>query len=114
MARWVAAIIATVLLSGGLILCGTSCQLATWDAPPKPTPDSPCGLGVQCEDGLCCFEGSTCAGPHSVGVPPGMCEFIEPNDYSARRDGGELYVCRSASSPEKAPLCHRLVPERAR
>ena len=33
---------------------------------------------------------------------------------AARRDGGELYVCRSASSPEKAPLCHRLVPERAR
>jgi hypothetical protein len=114
MDRGLVAVLVTLFLGSALILCGGGCRLDSWDAPPKPTPVSPCALGVVCEDGNCCFEGSTCAGPHSTGVPAGMCEFIEPNDYEARRGGSDLYICRAASSSEKAPQCHRLVPERAR
>lgn len=52
----------------------------------------PCGVnGVPCPtQHSCCDEGNTCGGePDSMpGCPSGMCCFIQPNDYSARRDGG--------------------------
>jgi hypothetical protein len=55
--------------------------------PIVPTRDNPCGRGnFLCEDGNCCPEGYTCGGgQHSVGVPAGMCEFVEQNDYSVRK-----------------------------
>jgi hypothetical protein len=81
------------------ITLSAACAIDKWDAPPKPTPDAPCGLGVVCEDGSCCPQGFTCAGPHSAGVPVGMCEFIEPTEGMARRDGGTV----TRTVPQRVP-----------
>lgn len=69
-----------------------ACSPDSWDKPNAPTKDQPCGNGVVCENGNCCPEGFTCAGPHSVGVPAGMCEFIDDGTLSGARDAGPRIV----------------------
>jgi hypothetical protein len=85
MSRWVDLIILWLAIGAG-------CAIDKWDAPPKPTPDAPCGLGVVCAtQHTCCSQGDTCGGePGSVGCPAGQCCFVEPTEYGMRRDGGPL------------------------